>query len=340
MGVSCDPPVFPETMAWEEAQAVLEARGLGDGLPLVPPTRRRLDEMLAGIATPERSHGQVPPLFGDLTPATVAYNCVLAGCRPAELPIVLTAVEACMEPRFNLLGVLTTTGTPAVAVVVHGPVARTLALNASTNCLGPGNRANACLGRAVSLVLRNIGGARASVGDMATMGQPGKYTFCFAESDDASFPPLHVRRGFDADASAVTVLGVSGTAEVLPRGRGDSPESVLHPVAAAMNVAIAVTGAARRPDRGEQFFLLPPELARLARGHGWDLQRMQEYLFETGRKLASGEAAPDTDTRPISRSPDDIHPIVTGGAGIKMTYLPLWAGGSFSVTMAVRGLRG
>jgi hypothetical protein len=275
---------------------------------------------------------------------------VLAGCRPAELPIVLTAVEACMEPQFNLLGILTTTGTPAIAVIVHGPAARTLGLNASTNCLGPGNRVNACLGRAVSLVLRNVGGARANVGDMATMGQPGKYTFCFAESDEAIFPLLHVRRGFDADASAVTVLGVSGTAEVLPGGLGDSPESILHPIAAAMNVAIAVTGAARRPDRGEQFFLLPPELARLVAGHGWDLQRVQECLFETGQTLAfggsmegwsfaSGEAATRPDTRPISRSPGDIHPIITGGAGVKMTYLPLWAGGTLSVTMGVRKLQ-
>ncbi len=346
-----DLPVFAETIGWEEAQADLEALELGDGLPLVTPTQARLDRMLAGIARPERSFGQVPPLFGDLTLAAVAYNCVLAGCRPGELPIVLTAVEACLAPQFNLLGILTTTGTPAIAVIVHGPAARTLGLNASTNCLGPGNRANACIGRAVSLVARNIGGARAGLGDMATMGQPGKYTFCFAESDDAIFPPLHVRRGFAAEANAVTVLGVSGTAEVLPDGPGASPEAILHPIAAAMTVALATTGAAHRPDRGEQFFLLPPELARLVAGLGWDLARVQECLFETGRtgafggaqagwSLAADAAAPNTRaiSRAISRTPGDIHPIVTGGAGIKMTYLPLWAGGTRSVTMALRQL--
>ena len=351
MQPSCDLPVFDATAPWEEIQADLEARDLGDGLPLVPPTRKRLDEMLARIASPEQSFGQVPPLFGDLTLAAVAYNCVLAGCQPVELPIVLTAVEACMEPQFNLLGILTTTGTPAIAVIVHGPMARTLGLNASTNCLGPGNRANACIGRAVSLVLRNIGGARANVGDMATMGQPGKYTFCFAESDDAIFPLFHVRRGFDSDQSAITVLGVSGTAEVLPDGRGDSPEAILYPVATAMKVAIAITSAARKSDRGEQFFLLPPELARLVAEHGWDLLRMQECLFETGRTLAfsgskkglslsSPEAEIHPDTRLISRTPGDIHPIVTGGAGVKMTYLPLWAGGTVSVTKGLRDLQG
>ncbi|MDP6707799.1 MAG: hypothetical protein QF893_15755 [Alphaproteobacteria bacterium] len=324
-------PVFPEMVAWEEAQAALEAQELGDGLPLVPPTEPRLDRMLAGVTAPEQSCGQVAPLFGELTPAAVAHNAVMAGCRPAELPVVLTAVEACLAPEFNLLGIATTTGTPAVAVVVHGPVASALGLNAATNCLGPGNRANASIGRAVSLVLRNVGGAKAGTGDMATMGQPGKYGFCFAESDDASFPPLHVRRGLDAGESAVTVLGVSGTAEVLPAGNGDTPELVLHPLAAAMATAIATTGAGRRQERGEQFFLLPPELARLVASHGWDLARVQGCLFE---------AAGDHDSRPVSQSPGDIHAIVTGGAGIKMTYLPLWAGGSRSVTMAVRELRG
>ena len=348
MQPSPDLPIFAETIGWEQAQADLAALALGDGLPLVPPTRRRLDAMLAGIAAPERSFGQVAPLFGDLTPAAVAYNCVLAGCRPAELPIVLTAIEACTAPQFNLLGLQTTTGTPAIAAIVHGPAAGILGLNASTNCLGPGNRANACLGRAISLVLRNIGGARANVGDMATMGQPGKYTFCFAESDDTSFAQLHVRRGFAAEVSAVTVLGVSGTTEVLVAGRGDTPESVLHPIAAAMHNAIVATGAARWPNRGEQFFLLPPELARLVTGRGWDLPRVQAFLFETGRTLAVGGSkatvpvasdATDPDTRPISRSAGDIHPIVTGGAGVKMTYLPLWGGGTLSVTAAVRDLQ-
>src|SRR5690606_19315926 len=170
-----------------------------DGLPMVPPTRRRLDRMLVGVREPDRSRGLVPPLFGDLTAAAVAYNCVLAGCVPAELPIGLSAVAAGLDPPFNLLGIQTTTGTPTAAVVVHGPAARALGMNGGTNCLGPGNRANACIGRAVQLCLVNIGGARPGVGDMATMGQPGKYTFCFAESGDSGLSPLHVRRGFRAD---------------------------------------------------------------------------------------------------------------------------------------------
>jgi|TARA_B100000315_G_scaffold126234_1_gene116075 hypothetical protein len=325
-------PIFPDTVPWEEAQAALEHHALGDGLPLVPPTRQRLEAMLTGVAAPHESFGQVPSLLGELTAAAVAYNCVLAGCQAAELAVVLTATEACLEPRFNLLGILTTTGTPTVVTVVHGPLARTLAMNAGTNCLGPGNRCNATIGRAIALVMRNIGGARPGIGDMATMGQPGKYTFCFPEGDDGTLPPLPVRRGFAADTSAVTVLGVSGTAEVLPMGGGDTPEAILQPMATAMSVASAVSNGGRQVEPGEQFFLLPPELTQQIAKRGWDLARIQDYLHGA-RPATSAETAAST-----ARGPQHIHPIVTGGAGVKMTYLPLWAGGTLSVTRAVRDL--
>jgi len=333
-----DWPIFPGTITWEDAQAALDAEALGDGLPLVPPTGQRLDTMLSGVAAPDRSYGQMPPLFGDLTAATVAYNCVLAGCPPAALPIVLTAAEACLEPAFNLLGILTTTGTPAVATIVHGSVVERLDMNTGTNCLGPGNRANAAIGRAVALVMRNIGGARAGIGDMATMGQPGKYTFCVPESREAGLPPLPARRGLASDADAVTVLGVSGTIEVLPGDKGDTPEAILRPMAATMIAADAVAAAGRQRDRGEQFFLLPPELAQQIAKHGWDLAHIQDFLFSARSVDLPGLAEIGTD-RPVARGPEDIHPVVTGGAGVKMTHLPLWAGGTVSVTRPVRDLK-
>lgn len=321
-------PLVEESTPWEDVQAALEAEGLGDGLPLVPPTRQRLERMLAGVDAPGGSLGQMPPLFGELTPASVAYNCVLAGAQPAELPVVMAAAQACLEPDFNLLGILTTTGTTAVAVLVHGPIVRRLGMNAATNCLGPGNRANAAIGRALALVLRNIGGARPEIGDMATMGQPGKYTFCFAENDEAILPRFTMRRGLGADTDAVTVLGVSGTAEVLPSGEGDTPEAILRPIATAMQSAIVVSGAARKPVRGEQVMLMPPEMVRQMTRHGWDLARAQRFLFETREGVGETLAA----ALPVAGAPQDIHLIVTGGAGIKMTYLPLWAGGTKVVT--------
>ncbi|MEQ9640409.1 MAG: hypothetical protein RIM84_10345 [Alphaproteobacteria bacterium] len=330
-------PLFKENADWDEVQATLASLGLADGLPQVPPTVRRLEAMLAGVAEPERSLGQLPPMFGDLTPAAGAYVCVLAGCLPAELPVVLTAAEACLDPAFNLLGILTTTGTPAVATVVHGPLARELDMNAGTNCLGPGNRANAAIGRAIALAMRIVGGAVEQTGDMATMGQPGKYGFCFAESDLGLLPSLAERRGLDREASAVTVLGVSGTLEVLPlEGRG-SPEALLTPVAAAMTAAGAVAGSGRTRPPGEQVVLLPPEILTSLRDHGCSLTDIQQILFEADRVDIPGVATFGRG-HAVAATAADIVPIETGGPGVKMTYLPLWAGGTLTQTRAIRDL--
>lgn len=316
----CGWPVVPESTGWESAQQILTDAELSDGLPLVPPTQRRLDAMVAGIANRAESRGMLPPMFGELSPEAAAYQCVIAGARPAELPVVLAAAEAILEPDFNILGIATTTGTACVALCVHGPIARRLDINSGTNCLGPGNRANASIGRALQLVIRNIGGARSDVGDMATMGQPGKYSFCFAERNDGPFPTLTARRGLGADASAITVMGISGTAEVLPGdGEGATPEAILSPIVTAMKAGIVMSGIVRKNERGEQVVLLPLEMAsKIVRHDSWDLARVQRYLFEQGDGVA--------------RAPDAIHPIVTGGAGYKMTYLPIWGGGSQTVT--------
>ena len=316
----CGWPVVDDSASFEAVQQILIDAELSDGLPLVPPTRGRLDAMLADVEDRGQSHGPMPPMFGDITPEAVAYQCVIAGCVPAELPVVLTAAVATLEPDFNLLGVATTTGTACVALCIHGPIARRLNVNGGTNCLGPGNRANACIGRALQLVIRNIGGARAEVGDMATMGQPGKYTFCFAERSDGPFPTLTERRALGRNASAITVMGVSGTAEVLPGdGEGATPEAILSPIVAGMRAGIVMSSMSRRNERGEQVVLLPLEMAeKIVRHESWDLPRVQRYMFDQGEGVA--------------RSPDAIHVIVTGGAGYKMTYLPIWGGGSQTVT--------
>lgn len=327
--MSDDFPIVADTMSFEAAQALLEEAELGDGLPLVPPTKVRLAAMLDRVAEPDAPLGIMPPMFGELTPRAVAYNAVLAGCRPPELRVVTAALVACLEAEFNLLGLMTTTGSAAVATIVHGPVVGELGLNASINCLGPGNRANAAIGRAISLSLRNIGGARAGSGDMATCGQPGKYTFCFAEGSEGPFPPLHERRGIAKGASAVTILGVSGTAELLPlrddEGGDAGADGIVEALAIAMQAAIATTGAARQPQPPEQIFILPPELATRVVAAGMDLAGLQERLMQVGG--ASGQR--------IAAKPDEIHPVVTGGPGVKMAYLPLWGGGSRMVTRPI-----
>jgi hypothetical protein len=310
-----DAPVFPDDSAWDRAQAELLDAALIDGLPAVLPTETRLAAMLNG-RDPGESLGYMPPLFGELTNQAIAYCCVLAGCRPAEFPVVREAALATLEDEFNLLGIQTTTGTPTAAVMVGGPIAATLGMNAGTNCLGPGNRANACIGRALRLVLTNIGGARPLIGDMATMGQPAKYGMAFAEGSHALAP--------GPTESRVTVIGLSGTMEVLPEQGASTPEMVLRPALVAMRGARIAAAAGRQKPPGEQFLLMPPEMADILSGAGWTLADAQAFLHR--------ESGTDW---PIVRSPADIRIVMTGGAGVKMTCLVPWGGGTYAVTRPV-----
>ncbi len=313
-----DAPLFQGDGDWDAAQAALLDSELIDGLPAVVPTEARLTAMLAG-RDPTESLGFMAPLFGEITNQAVAYCCVIAGCRPAEFPVVREAALATLEDEFNLLGIQTTTGTPTAAVMVRGPVAETLGMNAGTNCLGPGNRANACIGRALRLVLTNIGGARPLVGDMATMGQPAKYGMAFAEG-------FHALAPMRAD-SAVTVIGLSGTMEVLPEQGASTPEQVLRPALVAMQGGRVAAAAGRQKPPGEQFLLMPPEMADILAQRGWTLADGQAFLHR--------ESGTDW---PIARAPADIHIVITGGAGVKMTCLIPWGGGTYCVTRGLAGL--
>jgi hypothetical protein len=201
-------------------------------------------------------------------------------------------------------------------------------MNAGTNCLGPGNRANASIGRAVRMVLTCIGGARPLVGDMATMGQPAKYGMAFAEGAHPFAAPFHTRRGLDPTEGAVTVIGLSGTMEVLPEAGASTPEQVLRPALAAMQGARNASSGGRHRDPGEQFLLLPAEMADIFAGAGWPLARAQDFLQQ--------ESGTDW---PIARSPADIHLIIAGGAGVKMTCIVPWGGGTFCVTRRLPGIR-
>lgn len=323
----------------------LLAAGHGDGLPVVPPTAARLDAMLSGVGEPDAVRGQVWPLGGDLTVRAVAWHAVLAGCRPAQLPVVVAAVRATLDPGFNLLGISTTTGAAAVAVLVHGPLAERVGMTSGAGGLGTGNRANACVGRAVSLALAGIGGATAGITDMATIGSPVKYTCCTAEEQRGPFPSLAARRGFAADTDAVTVVGAGSLLEVLPAEACREPPSVLGPAAAAMAGVSMAAGSAARAGRGEQFLLMPPEPAELLAAHGWGPEPIAEFLFEQGSAMLqeaasslavrAGAAAYEAGGLCVAASAADVHVVVTGGAGIKMQLLPGWTGGSRSVTAPV-----
>src|SRR5207302_1756245 len=198
-------------------------------------TPERVLRMLEGTRrTPDEIVAIVPPGYAGCTVEKVAINAVLAGCRPEHLPVVLAAVEAVCTDAFNIHGVLATTYFVGPVVVVNGPIARAIGMNSGVNALGQGNRANAAIGRALQLVVRNVGGGRPGEVDRATLGNPGKYTFCFAEDETGSpWESLADERGMPPGASAVTLFaaeGVHGVVDQLSR----APESLARSYAACL----------------------------------------------------------------------------------------------------------
>jgi hypothetical protein len=250
-------------------------RGWTDGLPVVPPTPARVLRMLDGTRrAPAEVVAVVPP---DLVPATVekvAINAVMAGCKPEYLPVVLAAVEAACSDAFNMHGLLATTYFSGPVVIVNGPIAARIGMNSGVNCLGQGNRANATIGRALQLVVRNVGGGVPGGVDRATFGSPGKLTFCFAE-DEAGSPwePLSVERGFAPGASTVSLFpghGPSGIVDQISR----TPESLARTFAAKL-------GAVSHPKLVlgmGAMLVISPEHARVFAAAGWTKARLRAEL--------------------------------------------------------------
>ena len=241
-------------------------RGWTDGLPVVPPTPPLLDAMVAALGgEPERLEARIPPRWGNLTREVLAINLVLAGCRPEYAPVVRAALLALTSSHFNLHGVQATTHMAAPLVVVNGPVRHEIGLNAGANVFGSGCRANATIGRAIRLVLLNVGGAWPGELDKSTLGHPGKYTFCIAENEEASpWPPYHVERGYAAGDSAVFCIAAEGPHSVTNHVANDA-EGILDSIASAMST-IAHNNAV---SSGSCAVVIGPEHAATIAGDGW-----------------------------------------------------------------------
>lgn len=301
---------------------------MSDGLPMVAPNAGLVEDMTAAVGLDaDEVILAVPPLRGSLTVRRLATCAVLAGCSPGHMPVVLAAAKTLASPDLNALGLLSTTGSAALMTVVNGPVRTELGFNAEANCLGPGNRSNAAVGRCLSLMTRIVGGAREGIADMATMGQPGKYTFCFAENEEASpWEPLHQDRGSASGTSAVTVVGVAGTVECYDAGlvERDSMIRALAWPLAGTNPAVTDTGALGAG--AHPFVLVSPEWAVVFHREGMSKADLQVELYERSTAFAG---------KPILNSPAHVNVVVAGGVGIKQTVVPGWAGGSRPVTVAV-----
>jgi hypothetical protein len=257
----------------EDEHEALFDRGWTDGLPVVPPTPERVLRLLRGTTRdPREVVAVVPPDLVACTVEKVAVNAVMAGCLPEHLPVVLAAVEAACAEEFALHGLLATTYFSGPVVVVNGPVARRVGMNSGVNALGQGNRANATIGRALQLVVRNVGGGRPGEVDRATLGNPGKYTCCFAEREEGSpFAPLAADRGVPGDA--VTVFAGGGVQPVVDQLSRD-PESLARSLAACLRV----NAHPKLPMAFDAMLVVSPEHGRVFREAGWDRARLLAEL--------------------------------------------------------------
>jgi hypothetical protein len=323
-------------------------RGWTDGLPIIPPTEDRVQRLLTGTSrAPQDVIGRIPPRWGDATVEKVAINAVMAGCLPAYLPVVLTAIGAMLEPQFNLYGIQATTHPVAPLIILNGPLARDLEMNTGYNVYGPGWRANATIGRAIRLTLLNIGGGIPGQGDRSTQGSPAKFSYCIAENEARNpWSPLHVERGFAVQTSTVTVWG------------GEAPHNVndhVSQTAAQLLTTVADTAATMGMNNlylndSEMLIVLGPEHAATIAADGWSKPDIQQFLFEQARvplrRAKQGgmwgmqdwpkwlDVYNDDTTIPVVRRCEDMVILVAGGAGKHSSCVPTF-GATRSVTRAV-----
>ena len=316
-------------------------QGLTDGLPVVPPTPERVLRMLAGTSRdPQQVVAVVAPNMAPAAVEKIAINAVMAGCKPEYLPVVIAAVEAICTSEFNIHGVLATTHFPTPVIIVNGPIRNRIGMNYQINALGQGNRANASIGRAVQLVVRNVGGGRPGDVDRAVLGQPGKYTFCFAEFEERSnWEPLHVERGFRPEDSTVTVF--AGGA---PTGFVDQLSRDAASLATSYGLVLAAVGHPKQYGTGDVFVIVPPEHVDTFAKDGWTKEQIRGQIQRASlrpvRDLARDESCAEglpreaverlgSDTLlPKFRSPENIHIVVAGGPGGKFgVYIQGWASG-------------
>ncbi|MPZ43621.1 MAG: hypothetical protein GEV05_09505 [Betaproteobacteria bacterium] len=342
------PPIVESDRAFDEINDYFYERGWSDGLPVVPPTRSRVQAMLGGMPWRDPSDviSIVPPRMGRASMQQIAVNAVMAGCRPEYLPVVVAALQAVSEPEYGLAHRQTTTHAGAPLMIVNGPVVERLRINCGRGLFGPGWRANATIGRALRLVLINIGGAGPGV-DASQTGHPGKYTYCVAEYEEANpWEPLHVERGFEREQSVVTVVNTEAPHSMTENVQTDADE-IVHTFASCM----ATLGVNNLYSQGTPVLALGIEHAQHIASAGWSKCRLQEALFERARQpwglvknrgKSKGPRFPefvdrsdDSSMVPIIREPSDLVVIVAGGAGGKSMFLPTAGGQSLAVSKLI-----
>ncbi len=327
----------------DEIEAMFD-RGWTDGLPVVPPTEERVMRMLAGInREPSAIVATVPPDLVDVTVEKVAIAAVMAGCRPEYLPWVLTAVEAICTDEFNIHGVLATTMPVGPVIVCSGPGTRAIGMNSGVNALGQGNRANLTIGRAVQLVVRNVGGGRPGEVDRAAHGNPGKLSFCFAELPDSPIGALAEQQGLPAGVDALTVFPGEG-----PRCVVDQLSREPASLATSLAACLRTVHHPKLPLAFDAIVVLGPEHLRVFADAGWDRARILEELHGRlqlpGSEIVRGaggiaEGVPEAfaeHTLPKFRPGGLLLASAGGGAGLFSAIIGGWANGATGSTPVTR----
>jgi hypothetical protein len=342
--------------SYESAVERFFEEGWTDGLPVVLPTRRLVDAMVAASgAHPEVSLGEMPPKGGRITIAMLAVNAVMGGCTPAMFPIVVAAIEAMLAPEHNLNGVIQTTHMCSTLAIVNGPTARRLNFNARDGVFGNGFRANAAVGRALRLAMWNLGGAIPGKTDMSTFSNPSEYAFCISEEEeDNPWEPLHVERGCTAGSDAVTVFACEAPHSALCQGTLGEILYVLTDTMSAIGNNNVHTG-------GQTLVVLNPNQAAEFARAGWSKNDVREHLWVNcgrtiGEMAMTGKESSElrrilvTQGRqpvrytvdapsariPLTTSPQDIHIVVAGGRTHFAAVCPGWGSlGGLAVTRQV-----
>ena len=315
-------------------------RGWTDGLPVVPPTEQLVLEMLAAYkGDPAKSLGVMQPRNARVTLEKLAINAVMAGCLPEHFPVVVAAVRAALHEEFNLAGNAATTGGAAQVVIVNGPIAQQLGINGDAACFGPGFRANAAIGRALRLVIRNLGGLVPGEMDKATQATPGRYSFCFSENEGRSpWEPRHQELGYPASASTVTVVAIRSVHPVMETTVATGIE-VMRTVIGTMK-AVGVSSYYQLGTGAQIVLVLCPEHAADIAGSGLSKADVREFIYQNARMplhQLKGLAhygnrnwpawIDETDREtlvPIVRAAEDIVVVVAGGDGRHSAWLAGW----------------
>ncbi len=310
-------------------------RGWTDGLPIVPPTEERVEAMLRGTdLTPDTVVGLIEPMKGQATVSKIAVNAVMAGCRPEYMPILIAAAEILSDQGFDLLGVSTTTNPDTPMVIVSGPIAKQLNINCEANALGRGWQANAAIGRAVHLIVNNVGGSWPGVTDMSCLGHPGEFAMCLAENQDKNpWTTLHVDLGHARDANVVTVVPAESMQNLV--GIGFNSEGYLG------LISDYLAGLERTTRNVVLVFIASDTAGQLARD-GWTKDKVKQYILDHARMPFAKYKAKFIDTNKAGAVPDSIlkttdpnalvpMPIVneltilvSGGTGEKSMVIPVW----------------